>query len=162
MCFINSKQEINFFNYMGIYDLTKEITEKHKYIIIDGKLCVQHYLLLQQLTYHKKLKDNSYKEYKSYHIKFPKAVKELLKYDTVFLENREGKLVVHTRNFEGYKKIKIQETKKGKNDVGYQLTIPQKLMNISNYKRKKTCVLCQVIAADNSEGFIITLELFNE
>lgn len=138
--------------------MTKNIAEKHRYTVIDGKLCIQHYLLLQQLTYRKKLKDNTYKEYQSYHIKLPKAVKELLKEDSVFLEKVDEKLVVHTIDGDGFKKIKIQESKKG-NDVGYQLTIPQKLLNITSYQRGETYVLCQVVAADNSDGFVIILEL---
>ena len=142
--------------------MTKNIAEKHRYTLVDGKLCIQHYLLLQQLTYRKKLKDNSYKEYQSYHIKFPKAIKELLgSNDVVFLEKLDSKLVVHTRNGDGFKKIKIQETRKGNDDVGYQLTIPQKLLDITSYKRGETYVLCQVLAAKNNNGFIITLELIN-
>ena len=143
--------------------MTKNIAEKHRYIILDSKLCIQHYLLLQQLTYRKKLKDNSYREYQSYHIKFPKAVKELLgSNDTVFLEKVDDKLVLHTSNGDGFKKIKIQETRKGNDDVGYQLTIPQKLLDITDYKRGETLVLCQVTAADNEDGFIITLKLVKD
>lgn len=137
--------------------MTKNIVEKHRYTVIEGKLCIQHYLLLQQLTYRKKLKDNTYKEYQSYHIKLPKAVKELLKEDSVFLEKVDEKLVVHTIDGDGFKKIKIQESKKG-NNVGYQLTIPQKLLDMTSYKRGETYILCQVTAADNSDGFVITLE----
>ena len=146
---------------LGIYTLTKNIAEKHRYTVLDGKLCIQHYLLLQQLTYRKKLKDNSYKEYQSYHIKLPKAVKELLPANnTVFLEKVDDKLVLHTTNGDGFKKIKIQESKKG-NDVGYQLTIPQKLLDMTSYRRGETYILCQVTAADNTDGFVITLKFIN-
>ena len=146
---------------LGIYILTKNIIEKHRYTVLNGKLCIQHYLLLQQLTYRKKLKDNSYKEYQSYHIKLPKVVKELLPANnTVFLEKVDDKLVVHTSNGDGFKKIKIQESKKG-NDRGYQLTIPQKLLDMTSYQRGETYILCQVVAADNSKGFVISLNLVN-
>lgn len=138
------------------------ITEKHRYDVIEGKLCIQHYLLLQQLSYRKKLKDNSYKDYQSYHIKLPRAVKELLHDNTVFLEKVDDKLVVHTSSGEGFKKIKIQKSRKGNDDVGYQLTIPRKLLDMSSYKRGETYILCQVTAADNSNGFVITLELIGE
>ena len=142
--------------------MTNNIAEKHRYTVIEGKLCIQHYLLLQQLTYRKKLKDNSYKEYQSYRIKLPRAVKELLgENNTVFLEKVDEKLVVHTSNGDGFKKIKIQESRKGK-DIGYQLTIPQKLLDMTDYQRGETQVLCQVVAAaDNSDAFVITLELVN-
>jgi len=142
---------------MGTWDLTKNITLKHRYTVLDGKLCIQHYLLLQRLTYHKKLKDNTYRNYQSYHIKLPKAVKELLS-DTVFLEKVDDKLVLHTGYDDGFKKIRIQESKKG-NDKGYQLTIPRNMIDMKNFKQGETYILCQVSAADNEDGFIITLEL---
>lgn len=140
--------------------MTKNIAEKHRYTVLEGKLCIQHYLLLQQLNYRKKLKDKSYKEYQSYHIKLPKAVKELLKEDSVFLEKVDEKLVVHTIDDDGFKKIKIQESKKG-NDVGYQLTIPQKLLDVTSYQRGETYILCQITSSENKDSFIITLELVN-
>ena len=136
-----------------------KIRQKNRITIVDGKLCIQYYLLLQQLTYQKKLKDNTYKQYVSYHIKFPKTLYELIgKQNKVYLEKQENKLILHTEDNENYRKINIQKTRKN-DDIGYQLTIPQKLLKIQEYKRGKTYILCQTIAADNKEGYIITLEL---
>lgn len=136
-----------------------KIKQKTRIITVDGKLCIQYYLLLQQLTYRKKLKDDKYKVYVSYHIKFPKTLYELLgNKDTIYLEKQKDKLVIHTQNNENYKKITIQKTQKN-DDIGYQLTIPQKLLKINEYKRGETYILCQTIAANNKEGYIITLEL---
>lgn len=135
-----------------------KIRQKNRITTVDGKLCIQYYLLLQQLTYRKKLKDNTYKEYVSYHIKFPKTLYELIGKDEIYLEKQEDKLIIHTENNENYKRINIQKTRRN-NDVGYQLTIPQKLVKIHEYKRGETYILCQTIAANNKEGYIITLEL---
>lgn len=140
--------------------MRKNIAGKHRYTVLNGKLCIQHYLLLQQLTYRKKLKDKTYKEYQSYHIKLPRAVKELLgDNNTVFLEKMDDKLVVHTSDSDGFKKIKIRESKK-ENNVGYQLTIPQKLLDMTSYQHGETGILCQVVAADNDDGFVITFEVY--
>ena len=135
-----------------------KIRQKNRITTVDGKLCIQYYLLLQQLTYRKKLKDNTYKEYVSYHIKFPKTLYELIGKDEIYLEKQEEKLILHTENNENYRKINIQKTRRN-NDVGYQLTIPQKLLKIHEYKRGETYILCQTIAANNKEGYLITLEL---
>ena len=136
-----------------------KIKQKTRIITVDGKLCIQYYLLLQQLTYRKKLKDDKYKIYVSYHIKFPKTLYELIgNKDIIYLEKQEDKLVIHTQNDENYKKITIQKTQKN-DDIGYQLTIPQKLLKINEYKRGETYILCQTTAANNKEGYNITLEL---
>ena len=94
----------------------------------------------------------------SYHIKFPRTLYELIGQDTVYLEKVEDKLVMHTNSHESYKKIHIQETRKN-DTTGYQLTIPQKLLKIKNYKRGNTYILCETIAADNKKGYTLTLEL---
>lgn len=136
------------------------ITHKHVITTVDGRLCVRYYLLLQRLSYKKRLKDDSYKEYVSYHIKFPRVLYDLLDCEdnTVYLEKVDDHLVLHTSSGEDYKKVRIQHSQK-KDDIGYQLTIPQKLMKINDYKRGETYILCQTIASDNNKGYVITLEL---
>ena len=136
-----------------------KITQKHKITTRDGRLCVQYYILLQRLSYKKKLKNNTVKEYLSYHIKFPKALYELLGCeDIVYLEKMDDKLVLHTHPGDTYKKIRIQHTRKN-DTVGYQLTIPQKLLKIDDYTSGETIILCETVAADNNKGYTMTLEL---
>ncbi|MBR0471946.1 MAG: hypothetical protein IJI98_04530 [Methanosphaera sp.] len=140
--------------------MTKKAREKHRYRIIDGKLCIEHYLSLQQLNFRKKLKNDEYKIYSSYHIKLPRSIYELLdKPKQVYLEKRDKKLIIHTTCSEDFKKINIQTSKTGQGNNGYQLTIPKKLLDTSNYERGKTMILCRIIAADNTKGYTLTLEL---
>ncbi len=123
-------------------------------------LRIRHYLLLQQLVYRKKLKDNTYREYYSYHIKLPHVIYELIDPvdDTVYLEEDEKRIIVHRESEDSFKRIRIQKSVYD-SGVIYQLTVPQKFLNMVDYESGKTAVVCQVIAADNDVGFEITLEL---
>ena len=133
---------------------------KTSYDVIDGMLRIRHYLLLQQLVYRKKLKDNTYREYYSYHIKLPHVIYELIDPvdDTVYLEEDEKRIIVHRESEDSFKRIRIQKSVYD-SGVIYQLTVPQKFLNMVDYESGKTAVVCQVIAADNDVGFEITLEL---
>lgn len=140
-------------------DLTKN-DSKTSYSILEGKLCITHYLLLQQLVYRKKLKDNSFKEYYSYHVKLPRAVYELINPvdDVVYLEHAEKRIVLHRKSDNLFKRIRIQ---KSRNDhsVSYQLTIPTKFLKGDDYKTGAITIACRVIAADNSDGYVISFEV---
>ena len=140
-------------------NLTKN-ESKTSYEVIDGRLCIKHYLLLQQLVYRKKLKDNTYKEYYSYHIKLPRVIYELINPvdDTVYLEYDENRIIVHKESNDSFKRLRIQRSVHD-SSVIYQLTIPQKFLKLVYYESGKTAVVCQVIATDNDEGYEVTLEL---
>ena len=135
------------------------IRNKHNITTIEGKLCIQYYILLQQLTFKKKLKDETYKEYNSYLIKFPRPIKELIATDDVYLEKSGNTFYLRNKEVENAKKIRIQKSKSGKDNIAYQLTIPRKLFKITNYQSGKTYILCQVLSSNNKEGYEITLEL---
>lgn len=140
--------------------MTKKSKKETKYTIQDGHLCIQHYLLLQQLTYRKKLKTGEYKQYNSYHIKFPRVVHDLIDPpdDTIYLEKVEDEIIIHKEKNEKYKKVRFQKNNKtDTHNITYQLTIPKKMLKIDNYKRGETYILCQVTAAENNEGYSVTL-----
>lgn len=148
---------------MKIWDLCIDLTNRNSktcYTVVDGKLCVKHYLLLQQLLYRKKLKDNTFKEYCSYHVKFPRVVYELLNPvdGIVYLEHVDNRIIIHRESDDSFKKIRIQKSRSDSNII-YQLTVPRIFLKLDDYKSGESIVVCQVIAADNDDGYLVWLEL---
>lgn len=144
--------------------MSKKYSQRIKYTLIDGKLCIQHYLLLQRLTFNKKVKTGEYKEYNSYHIKFPRAIYDLLQPEDnqLYLKQLEnGKILVLTEPDDAARKVKIQKTNKKQNSSSdnrtYSITIPKKLLVLDDYRQGEVFILCQIIA-DNETGYTTTLE----
>lgn len=144
-----------------MFSLTRNDKVRTRYSVVDGRLCIEHFLLLQQLTYRKKLKDDKFKEYFSYHVKLPRVIFDLLDPvdNMVYLEGCDGFVVVHRMMGDGFKRIRIQESRKGDGSVIYQLTVPQKLLSVDAFVRGETFVRCRVVSCDDGDGFRLTLSL---
>jgi len=144
--------------------LTKKINQKVTYKLIDNKLCIEHHILLQQLIFRKKTKNNEYKEYYSYFIKLPRAIYNLLspEDDIVYLTKNKEKIHIYTEAVDNSKKVHIQiDNRSQKNNVEYnryKLTIPKKFITKTNYKQEKSYILCQIKANNNKRGYEITLK----
>jgi len=144
--------------------LTKKTNQKVTYKLIDNKLCIEHHILLQQLIFRKKTKNNEYKEYYSYFIKLPRAIYNLLspEDDIVYLTKNKEKIHIYTEAVDNSKKVHIQiDNRSQKNNMEYnryKLTIPKKFITKTNYKHEKSYILCQIKANNNKRGYEITLK----
>ncbi len=148
---------------MGILHLTNKQKQKVKYKTINGKLCIEHNILLQQLQFRKKDKNDEYKNYYSYFIKLPRAIYTLINPtdDLVYLKKHENKIIILPEEDENTKKVKIQLDNKSQctdsDDYRYKLTIPKKYLNTTQYQTRKSYIICQITAKNNKTGYEITL-----
>ena len=137
---------------------------KVKYKITGGKLSIEHNILLQQLTFRKKTKNNKDNIYYSYFIKLPRAIYTLLKPtdDTVYMKYEEDKIILSPHVMDMAKKVKIQIDNKSLTDNPrehrYKLTIPRKFIDTQDYQRQKSYITLTITAEDNKEGYNITLK----
>ena len=141
--------------------MKKQYTSKVKYKTIDGKLCIEHYILLQELTFRKKSTTGEYKTYNSYLIKLPAAVYNLLDTREVYLEKVNEEILILDTPTDNTRKVRIQEDKRSINDVQknrYSFTIPKKMLNLETYKRGESYITLRIIAQDNNKGYALTLE----
>lgn len=141
------------------------MTKKQKvtYKTVNGKLSIEHHMLLQQLTFRKSSNNGEIKVYYSYFIKLPKAVYDLLNLsdDTVYLKQVNDKIILLDTKEEDTKKVKIQLDNKSitdnVDDYRYKLTIPKKFIDTTVYKRGESYINCRITSTDNTKGYEITL-----
>lgn len=147
--------------------MTKKINQKSTYKVIDGKLCIEHHILLQQLTFRKKAKNEEYKDYYSYFIKLPLAIYDLIspKDNIIYLKKKNDKIILQRDMDAASKKVKIQVDNKSLENEHefnrYKISIPKKFIEETGYERGKSYMTCRIISNDNSTGYIITLKQHN-
>lgn len=144
--------------------MTRNIRQKSTYRVLDGKLCIEHYILLQQLTFRKKGKTGEYKDYYSYFIKLPLPVYDLLapEDDIIYLKKEDDKIILQKNMCADGRRVKIQVDNKSLNKKRefnrYKISIPKKFITENCYERGKSYMTCRITGSDNSTGYTITLE----
>ena len=145
--------------------MQKKYSQRVKYTVKEGKLCIEHYLALQRLTFQKKNKQGEYKQYNSYHIKLPRTIYDLLKPkdNQLYLKQVGNKILILTKDDEAARRVKIQQTnKKEDNRPSYSLTIPKKLLFPQDIVPGEVYILCTILATDSKAGYTVTLEMIND
>ena len=148
--------------------MTKKSNQKVTYKVLDKKLCIEHHILLQQLTFHKKSKNDKYSEYHSYFIKLPRAIYDLLspEKDTVYLRKAGENIHISRNDMDKSKKVQIQIDNRSLDNKTeynrYKLTIPKKFINETCYKRGKSYILCQITSKENETGYEIILKQYDK
>ena len=147
--------------------LTKQTKQKVTYKVSNGKLCIEHHIILQQLTFRKKGKNEEYKKYHSYFIKLPKAIYDLLSptKNIIYLKHQDDKLFILKNNEKNTKKVRIQVDNRSIDNITeynrYKISIPKKFIKEKDYKRGKSYMKCQIISSNNNPGYIINLKQHN-
>ena len=147
--------------------LTRQVNQKVTYKVLDGRLCIEHHIVLQQLTFRKKGKSGEFKNYHSYFIKLPRAIYDLLSPmgDIVYLKGCDDRILVLNSVDEDAKKVRIQVDNSSVDNLGdfnrYKISIPKKFINEDDYRRGESYMLCQVVSTGDSPGYVIFLKQFN-
>lgn len=147
--------------------LTRQVNQKVTYRVLDGRLCIEHHIVLQQLTFRKKGKSGEFKNYHSYFIKLPRAIYDLLSPagDIIYLKSYDDRILVLNSVDEDAKRVRIQVDNSSVDNLGdfnrYKISIPKKFINEDEYRRGESYMLCQVVSTSDSHGYVIFLKQFN-
>lgn len=147
--------------------LTRQVNQKVTYRVLDGRLCIEHHIVLQQLTFRKKGKSGEFKNYHSYFIKLPRAIYDLLSPvgDIVYLKGCDDRILVLDSVDEGAKRVRIQVDNGSGDSLGdfnrYKISIPKKFIREDEYRRGESYMMCRVVSSGNGPGYVIFLKQFN-